>query len=101
MIQRIFKTILVIQATLKKSCTELFRYFTAPFIVLLVFREIAKANRRLRIIWCLKRRGRPPVSEEIRNLVIELKKLNSTWAAPGLPALRRTVAPKWQGRAIS
>ena len=57
---------------------ELFDYYTNPYILLRCLKLISSTNRRIRLIWVVNR-GRRPISEQTRALIIELKTLNPTW----------------------
>ena len=85
--------------TLRIICWELLDYFTNPFPFIRILQLLLSMNRRIRTIW-VRRPGRKPLSEEIRNLIIELKSLNPSWGGQrisdelkkvGIKASKKTV----------
>jgi len=76
--EKTWGTARLLVAALNDIFWELVQYFTNPFPFIRVLRIFLSTNRRIRIIW-VRRPGRKPLSEEIRNLIIELKSLNRGW----------------------
>ena len=77
--EKILRSARIFKSIFTDLLTELLLYIPSPSIFYLILRSIAKISRRLKIIWSPKRLGRKPISDEIRNLVIDLKKANPTW----------------------
>jgi putative transposase len=64
---------------LKGAALEIIQYFFSPHLFIIVMSRISRMNLNIRNIWRSKRRGRPPISDEIRNLIIEMKNSNPSW----------------------
>ena len=68
-----------------KTTRELFKdlgnYYINPYPVLLVVGAIRRFLRRCKIIWIPNGRGRPSVSEEVINLILDMKRSNKGWGA--------------------
>ena len=61
---------------------ELWNYYVNPFPVLLILGTLRRFRRRMRIIWRSKKpKGRPPIHENIVDLIIEMKRANWLWGA--------------------
>lgn len=56
-------------------------YYWTPYPFLLILGAFRRMSRRFRIIWLAKPKGRPPVHENVVDLIIEMKRCNSIWGA--------------------
>ncbi len=80
----IFKLVSIVKIYLNylnQAFTEIYIYYSSPFPLYILSKKVALANRRIRILFCKKKRGRPSLTKEVVDLIIELKKLNPTWGA--------------------
>ena len=68
-----------------KICTELFsdlsQYFISPYPILLVIGAYRRLRRRLQIIWLPPKRGRPPLTQAIVDLILDMKRSNPGWGS--------------------
>ena len=60
---------------------EIYLYYVSPFPLYVFLRRLALANRKIRVLWPAKSRGRKPLDQKIIDLILELKKLNPRWGA--------------------
>jgi len=60
---------------------DLWKYYFTPYPLLLILGSIRRIIRRLKIIWLAKPRGRPPIHENVVDLIIEMKRSNQIWGA--------------------
>lgn len=60
---------------------DLWKYYFTPYPLLLILGSIRRIIRRLKIIWLAKPRGRPPIHENVIDLIIEMKRSNQNWGA--------------------
>ncbi len=75
---RMWKTVGLTRETAGVIFREIFRYYFNPYIIIRILQLVSALSRRIRQVW-LTRRGRKPLSEESRALIIELKTLNPSW----------------------
>jgi putative transposase len=60
---------------------DLWNYFVTPYSFLLILGAYRRLMRRLKIIWLPKPPGRPPIHENVIDLIIEMKRCNRIWGA--------------------
>jgi putative transposase len=60
---------------------DLWNYFVTPYPFLLILGAFRRLMRRLKIIWLPKPPGRPPIHENVIDLIIEMKRCNRIWGA--------------------
>ena len=60
---------------------EIYLYYTSPWPIHMLLKKWALANRKIRIIWASPSLGRKPLDQETIDLILKIKKLNSTWGA--------------------
>ncbi len=60
---------------------DLKAYYFTPYPFLLVLGSLRRIVRRLKIIWLSKPKGRPPIHENVIDLIIEMKRCNQNWGA--------------------
>ena len=58
---------------------DLWTYYFTPYPMLLIIGSIRRIGRRLKIIWLPRPKGRPPIHENIVDLIIEMKLCNQSW----------------------
>ena len=75
---RIWKTLELLMGTVIAISRELIQYYLSPYALLRIMELLPGLNRRIRQVWVTKR-GRKPLSDETRTLIIELKTLNPRW----------------------
>lgn len=86
---------------LRDLAIDLYRYYISPYPLLRIMGTIHRIIRRLRSIWLPKSPGRPPVSESIVDIILDMKRHNWSWGAlrisnelkaMGIRVSKRTVA---------
>ena len=60
---------------------DLWAYYVSAYPLLLIIGSIRRIKRRLKIIWLPKPKGRPPVHENVIDLILEMKRRNMGWGA--------------------
>ena len=60
---------------------DLWAYYFTPYPLLLILDSIRRIMRRLKIIWLAKPKGRPPIHENVVDLILEMKRCNQNWGA--------------------
>ena len=60
---------------------DLKNYYLNPYPFLLIIGAFRRIRRRLKVLWLPKGRGRPKVSDEIVDLIVEMKRRNPLWGA--------------------
>ncbi len=78
---RIKWSIKMLWKTVKELFKDFKKYYLNPYPVLLIIGAIRRFKRRLKMIWIPKGPGRPPISEEVTNLILDMKRSNSGWGA--------------------
>jgi putative transposase len=66
---------------LMEAFIGIYLYYASPFPMFLILKKLSLAHRKIRIIWAVPSKGRPPLDEEIIKLIIEMKSLNPKWGA--------------------
>ena len=66
---------------LTELARDLWNYFITPYPFLLIAGAWRRLIRRLKIIWLPKSPGRPPIHENVVDLIIDMKRSNSIWGA--------------------
>ena len=56
-------------------------YYLSSYPFLLIIGAIRRLARRLKVVWVPRGRGRPQVSEEVTNLILDMKRSNWGWGA--------------------
>ena len=81
--RKIWWSWLSIKNNICELSVDLWDYFVTPYPLQLIRGAILRIIRRLRYIWfpLPKSRGRPPVSEEIVDLIIDMKRSNWNWGS--------------------
>jgi len=74
-------SIRMIWKTAKELSKDLSDYYFSSYPILLFIGAFRRLRRRLKTVWVPKGRGRPPVSEEIVNLILDMKRANRGWGA--------------------
>jgi transposase InsO family protein len=68
-----------------KILTELFKdlwaYYASAYPLMLILGSYRRIARRLKIIWLPKPKGRPPIHENVVDLIIDMKRSNTQWGA--------------------
>ena len=65
----------------KEFFLDLWKYYCTPYPFLLLLGTLRRIRRRLKHLWLPKGRGRPPVCEEIIDLILDMKRSNMIWGA--------------------
>lgn len=60
---------------------DLYFYYTSSFPLLLIIGAFRRIKRRIKYLWNPKRPGRPPVPENIVDLILDMKRSNLLWGA--------------------
>jgi len=69
----------MIQKTLKEISKDLWDYYFTPYPILLIIGAIRRLRRRLKLIWVPRGQGRPQISQEVVDLILEMKRDNPGW----------------------
>jgi transposase InsO family protein len=67
--------------TLKEVSKDVWNYYFTPYPILLVIGAFRRLFGRLKLIWVPRGRGRPTISPEVVDLVLEMKRDNPGWGA--------------------
>ena len=96
---RIWKTLELLMGTVTAIGHELIQYYLSPYALLRIMQLLSGLNRRIRQVWVTKR-GRKPLSDETRTLIIELKTLNPRILQPPLlsPSAQRSDSQIFTGK---
>lgn len=60
---------------------DLWEYYFTPYPLLLILGAFRRITRRFRIIWLAKPKGRPPIHENVIDLILEMKRSNRIWGS--------------------
>lgn len=60
---------------------DLFLYYTSSYPLLLIIGAFKRIKRRIKYLWFPKGPGRPPVPENIVDLILDMKRSNLLWGA--------------------
>ena len=74
-------TIRIIVKVLKEVLGDILRYYFSNYPILLVLGGFRRIQRRLKHLWIPTKRGRPPISDEIIDLILEMKRSNWGWGS--------------------
>jgi hypothetical protein len=66
---------------LRELIHDLSKYFLSAYPLLLILGFFRRVSRRFKIIWRSKPRGRPPIHENVVDLIIDMKRENLSWGA--------------------
>ena len=61
--------------------SELWVYYASPYPFLLIIGVFRRIFRRAKTLWLPKGRGRPPVREDLVDLILDMKRSNWSWGA--------------------
>jgi len=70
-----------IQRIFAELIADLWDYYCTPYPFLLFLGAFRRIARRIRIIWLPKPPGRPPIHENVVDLIIDMKRCNKIWGA--------------------
>jgi hypothetical protein len=70
-----------IRVALRMLLVDLWRYYVSPYPFLRAPGAFRRIYRRLRAIWLPKPKGRPPLTEEMVHLILDMKSSNLGWGA--------------------
>lgn len=65
----------------KELVADLAAYYVSPYPLLLIRGAFLRAKRRIKIIWLPPKRGRPPITPEIIDLILDMKRNNLGWGS--------------------
>ena len=74
--QKTGRSISVIFDAIHWFLVEIYFYYTNLYPIFILIHIFWGTNRKLRLIWIVKNRGRKPLDEFLRSLIIEMKTLN-------------------------
>ena len=81
MLFKIRGSIRYILRVLRQVVRDLVAYYWTPYPILLIVGALRRIYRHLKILWLPKGPGRPPISEEIVDLILDMKRSNWIWGA--------------------
>ena len=61
--------------------SDLWAYFASPYPLLLITGVFRRIFRRAKALWLPKGRGRPSISEDVVELILDMKRSNWSWGA--------------------
>ena len=70
-----------IQRIFAELIADLWDYYCTPYPFLLFLGAFRRIARRIRIIWLPQPPGRPPIHENVVDLIIDMKRCNKIWGA--------------------
>ena len=65
----------VLKVVVELLC-DIYLYYTSSFTLLLIIGSYKRIKRRLKYLWYPKGPGRPPVPENIVDLILDMKRSN-------------------------
>ena len=65
----------------KEFFSDLWKYYSSPYPILLFIGTLRRIRRRLKYLWFPKGKGRPSVTENIVDLILDMKRSNWDWGA--------------------
>ena len=71
----------IVTKTLIEVLLDILRYYLSNYPVLLILGVFRRIKLRLKCLWIPKSRGRPPISNEIIDLILEMKRSNWGWGS--------------------
>ena len=64
---------------LRRALYQIYQYYISPHPLRVFLKQWSLANRALRVLWAPPSPGRKPLDQEAIQLILEMKRLNSTW----------------------
>ena len=74
-------TIRIIAKAFKEILIDVLRYYFSNYPILLLLGGLRRIKRRLRCLWIPTSRGRPAISNEIVDLILDMKRHNWLWGS--------------------
>lgn len=71
----------MISKTLRELFKDLRDYYLSCYPILLVMGAYRRLRHRLKLIWVSRSPGRPPISQEVIELILEMKRENWGWGS--------------------
>ena len=69
------------QRTFGQLLEDLWAYYSSPYPLLLFLGAFRRIVRRAKALWLPMGRGRPPVREDVVDLILDMKRSNWSWGA--------------------
>ncbi len=78
---RVKWSVRMIWRTVRELAGDFGDYYLSPYPFLLIIGALRRLVRRIKPIWVPRGRGRPQISEEVTNLILDMKRSNWGWGA--------------------
>lgn len=78
---KLLLTFRIFKRTVAEVLFDLFCYYVSSYPILLILGGVRRFKRRLKCLWIPRGKGRPPVSNEIIDLILEMRRCNWNWGA--------------------
>ena len=75
------KTIQYLKKVFFELLLDIYFYYTSPFPILLIHCAFRRIRRHLKYNWLPIGKGRPPVPENIVDLILDMKRSNLLWGS--------------------
>ena len=92
---------LYINRVLFELIMDLFFYYTSSYPLLLITGAFRRIKRRIKYLWFPKGPGRPPIPENIVDLILDMKRSNLLWGALRISQELRLMGIKLHKKTIS
>lgn len=70
-----------VQRVIAQLLADLWAYYSSPFPLLLLIGTFRRITRRAKALWLPVGRGRPPVRDDVVDLILDMKRSNWSWGA--------------------
>jgi hypothetical protein len=70
-----------VQRVIAQLLADLWAYYSSPFPLLLLIGTFRRITRRAKALWLPVDRGRPPVRDDVVDLILDTKRSNWSWGA--------------------
>lgn len=71
----------MIVKTFKELFIDLLSYYFTPYPIMLIIGAYRRLCHRLSLVWVPRGKGRPPIPQEVIDMILEMKRDNPGWGA--------------------